>query len=269
MNRIDAKFRALRKEKKAAFIPFLTAGYPDIKTTEDLVLACAGAGADLIEIGVPFSDPIADGPVIQMASEAALKNGVTLAGVLRLVRRLRLKTQVPLAAMTYFNPVLAYTPSRFIKDAVASGLDAVIIPDLPVQEEQVFLRAAEEAGLHVILFVAPTTSQARLGLIARRARGFIYFVSLTGVTGARRQLADDLKAQLKRIRSASRGVPVCVGFGISTPEQARTVASLSDGVIVGSALVKEITKHRGRRERLLHVTRFVAHLARACHNVGR
>ena len=265
LNRIDRTFRRLRKEKKAAFIPFFTVGYPSVKTSERLILACAGAGADVIELGVPFSDPIADGPVIQMSSEAALKNRVTLPGVLRLVRRLRQKTQVPLAAMTYFNPILAYRPSRFIKDAVASGLDAVIIPDLPAQEETLFFRAAEEAGLHVILFVAPTTSKERLRFIARRARGFIYFVSLTGVTGARRQLAADLRAQLKRIAAAAGRVPVCVGFGISTPAHARTVSAHSDGVIVGSALVKEIARHRGRRDLVLRVARFVARLARACH----
>ncbi len=265
MNRIDKRFRQLRREGKAAFIPFLTVGYPGIRTSERLVLACARAGADIIELGVPFSDPIADGPVIQMSSEVALKNGVTLAGVLRLVRRLRHKTQVPLAAMMYFNPILAYKPSRFIRDAKASGLDAVIIPDLPAQEERHFLRAAEKAGLHVILFVAPTTSKARLRFIARRAHGFIYFVSLTGVTGARRRLAADLKAQLKRIASVAGRVPVCVGFGISTPGHARTVSSQSDGVIVGSALVKEIAKNRGRRDLVPRVARFVARLARATH----
>jgi len=265
MNRIDTTFRRLRKEGKAAFIPFLTVGYPGVKTSERLVLACAKAGADVIELGVPFSDPIADGPVIQMSSEAALKNGVTLAGVLRMVRRLRRKTQVPLAAMTYFNPILAYGPSRFIKDAKAGGLDAVIIPDLPAQEERLFLRSAEEAGLHVILFVAPTTSQERLRFIARLARGFIYFVSLTGVTGARKRLAVDLKAQLKRIEAASGRVPVCVGFGISTPGHARMVAGHSDGVIVGSVLVKEIARRRGRRDLVVRVARLVARLARVCH----
>jgi len=264
-NRIDTTFRRLRREKKAAFIPFLTVGYPGVKTSERLILACARAGADVIELGVPFSDPIADGPVIQMSSEAALANGVTLAGVLRLVRRLRRATQVPLAAMTYFNPVLAYGPLRFIREAKASGLDAVIVPDLPAQEERSFMRRAEEAGLHVILFVAPTTSQKRLRFIARRARGFIYFVSLTGVTGARKRLADDLKAQLKRIARAAGRVPVCVGFGISTPAHARTVAGHSDGVIVGSALVKEIIRLRGRRDLVARVARFVSRLSRACH----
>jgi len=265
MNRIDTKFRELRKEKKAAFIPFLTVGYPGLRSTERLVFACAEAGADIVELGVPFSDPIADGPVIQMASEAALKNGVTLARVFELVRRLRRKTQLPLAAMTYFNLILAYPPLRFIRDATASGLDAVIIPDLPAQEETVFLRAAEKAGLHVILFVAPTTSSVRLRFIARRARGFIYFVSLTGVTGARRRLAADLKAQLCRVKRAAGRVPVCVGFGISSPDQARFVARHGDGVIVGSALVREIARRRGRGDMIPRVARFVARLARACH----
>ncbi|MFH0941098.1 MAG: tryptophan synthase subunit alpha [Candidatus Omnitrophota bacterium] len=246
MNRIDKKFKELRKNRKKAFIAFLTAGYPDLSTTEKLVLEFEKNGADIIELGVPFSDPIADGPVIQMSSYAALKKGVTLKKILSSVSRLRRKSAIPLAAMSYFNPILHYGLSRFIKDAVKAGLDAVIVPDLPPEEENDFFKEALNAGLYVIRFIAPTTSRARARYITATARGFIYFVSLTGVTGARMSLQEGLRSQLSSVKKTAGFTPVCAGFGVSTPAQARLVSSMCDGVIVGSAIVKMISKHIGR-----------------------
>lgn len=241
MNRIDKKFKELKARKKKAFIAFLTAGYPNLAATERLVLEFEKNGVDIVELGMPFSDPIADGPVIQMSSFEALKKGVTLKKVLRLVAGLRKKTQIPLAIMSYYNPILHFGPTHFIREALKAGLDAVIVPDLPPEEETEFSREAAREGLEVILFMAPTTSSRRAKLIARRARGFIYFVSLTGVTGARRQLPVELKSQLASAKQAAGRTPVCAGFGVSTPQQVRLISSSCDGVIVGSALIKKIS----------------------------
>lgn len=260
MNRIDAKFKELRREKKKAFIAFLTAGYPSLSATERLVLEAEKNGADIIELGVPFSDPIADGPVIQMSSYKALRRGTTLRKVLALVKRLRRKTRVPLAAMSYYNPILQYGPRKFIRDAARAGFDAAIIPDLPAGEEVGFVREAARGGLPVISFIAPTTSKERMRAIARRARGFIYFVSLTGVTGARRQLPPELKVQVTAARKAAGRVPVCAGFGVSTRAQVAHVSSFCDGVIVGSALIRQIEKDLKRGGFVKAAGRLVRHL---------
>ncbi len=243
MNRIDKKFKELEAKDKKAFIAFLTAGYPDLDTTERLVLEFEKRGADIIELGVPFSDPVADGPVIQQSSFEALKKGATLKKILNLVCRLRRKTEIPLAAMSYFNPILHYGTSRIINDAISAGLDASIIPDLPPEEERAFRKEANMRGLAVILFMAPTTSRGRAVSIARQAKGFIYFVSLAGVTGARRQLPKELAAQLRQAKKIAPGIPVCAGFGVSSRDQVRFLSSYCDGVIVGSAIVKKITEN--------------------------
>ncbi len=261
MNRIDKKFKELKARGRKAFIPFLTAGYPDLSTTERLVLEFEKNGADIIELGVPFSDPIADGPVIQMSSYEALKKGVTLRKVLELVRRLRKRTQIPLAIMTYYNPILSYGPSRFVKDALKKGLDAVIIPDLPPEEEVEFSKTAAKQGLEIILFIAPTTTLARRRWIAKRSKGFIYFVSLTGVTGARSSLPVELRSQISSVKKIARKIPVCAGFGVSTPEQVKFVSSLCDGVIVGSALIKKISENLSRPGLVVSLGHFIKRLS--------
>ena len=260
MNRIDKKFSVLKKNKKKAFIAFLTAGYPDFSKTEELVLEFEKNGADIIELGIPFSDPIADGPVIQKASFEALKKGATLKKAFDLVMRLRRKTQIPLAFMSYFNPILSYGLTRFVKDALCSGLDAVIIPDLPPEEEKLFSQEASRCGLARILFIAPTTTLARAEKIVRQAKGFIYFVSLTGTTGQRRQLPPELKGQLQRIKKIARRIPVCAGFGVSSPDQVRFVSSYCDGVIVGSAIVKKISEKCGKPDMVRSTGLFVKQL---------
>ncbi|HQP92283.1 MAG TPA: tryptophan synthase subunit alpha, partial [Candidatus Omnitrophota bacterium] len=248
MNRIDKKFSDLKKDGKKAFVAFLTAGYPSLAATQRLVLEFEKRGADIIELGVPFSDPVADGPVIQASSYEALKKGATLSKILSLVRSLREKTQIPLTAMSYFNPILDYGTDRFIEDAKVCGLDAVIIPDLPIEEEISFRRNANRKGLEVILFMAPTTLKPRAKAMAKHARGFVYFVSLAGVTGARRQLPKELSGQLKEAKRIFSGTPVCAGFGVSTKEQVKFLSSYCDGVIVGSAIVKKISQNLGNKD---------------------
>jgi tryptophan synthase alpha chain len=218
-------------------VPFVTAGDPDLDATEGLVLAMAEAGADLIEIGVPFSDPIAEGPVIQRSSERALARGATLRRILELVKRLRPRVSIPLLLMGYANPF--YAMRDFVAAAAEVGVDGLIVPDLPPEEGEDLYAAAAGRGIDCVLLAAPTTTDARLAMLASRTRGFLYYVSLTGVTGARSELAAGLEEGVARVRRVS-DVPVCVGFGVSTPEHARQIGRFADGVVVGSALVARI-----------------------------
>ncbi|MBU1125086.1 MAG: tryptophan synthase subunit alpha [Candidatus Omnitrophica bacterium] len=243
MNRIDAAFKELKRTRRKGFIAFLTAGYPSLAATEKLVLALAHAGVDLIELGVPFSDPMADGPIIQEASQEALRRGVTLQKIVRLVARLRRKTDIPLCLMTYYNPVFCFPEARFIKDASCAGVDGIIIPDLPPEEGRGFMRAAALSGLAVIPFVSPTTSLRRAKFIASGAQGFIYYVSLTGVTGPRQSLPKDLIQKIRVLKKIT-SKPICVGFGVSTLAQVRQLQNFAEGVIVGSAIVKKIKQYR-------------------------
>ena len=262
MNRIDLKFKELKKAKKKAFIPFITAGDPNLKTTADLVLNFEQAGADIIELGVPFSDPLADGPTIQASSQRALKNGINLIKILKMVSQIRKKTQVPIALMTYYNPVFHYGEDKFVRDAKKYGVDGVIIPDLPPEEAKNFIRSAKQQNLSTVFFLAPTTTFKRMRCIVQASTGFVYYVSLTGVTGAKKGFAGENAA---KIRSAKRLTkkPICVGFGVSTPAQVKSIAKIADGVIVGSAIVKQIEKHKGKKNLVANVTKFVRTLARS------
>jgi tryptophan synthase alpha chain len=256
MNRIDKKFRELRSRNKKAFIVFITAGFPDLSVTAKLVIALEKNGADIIELGVPFSDPPADGPVIQEASSYALTRGVNLPKILGLVKRLRKVTQLPICLMTYYNPVFCFGEKAFVDKAVAAGVDGVIIPDLPFEEAVGLSRYARQKDLVNISFLSPTSSSARSKAILKTARGFIYYVSLTGVTGSRQRLSTDLKLQLSRIKKLT-AKPVCVGFGISNARQVREVSRFSDGVIVGSAIVAKIKENIGRADLAQKVGSFV------------
>ena len=260
MNRIDQKFKDLKKKKKKAFIAFVTAGDPDLKTTEQLVLAFEGAGVDIIELGVPFSDPLADGPTIQAASQRALKKHVNLENILATVKRVRQRSQIPIALMTYYNPIFHYGEERFTRKAKACGVDGLIVPDLPPEEGHGLIRAARQNGLVTVFFLAPTTTPKRMKHIVNASTGFIYYVSLTGVTGARQELPASLTSQVRLAKRLTRK-PVCVGFGISTPAQVRLVAKVADGVIVGSAIVSEIAQNKGKKQLVSNVTRFVRKLS--------
>ncbi len=259
MNRIDKKFIQLKKEGRQAFIVFITAGYPDLTTTAKLVMELERKGVDIIELGVPFSDPLADGPIIQASSEYSLKRGTNLVKIIDLVKKLRKNTALPICLMTYYNPVFCFGDKPFVDKAVAAGVDGVIIPDLPPEEAREFIRYANKKGLVNICFLAPTSSNARIKTISKVAKGFIYYVSLTGVTGVRKTMAEDLKTNLVKIKRVT-AKPVCVGFGISSVAQARQVQRICDGVIVGSAIVKKIKENIGRSDLVKRVGNFVGRL---------
>jgi tryptophan synthase alpha chain len=259
MNRIEKRFARLRKEKRKAFIAFITAGYPDLVTTGRLILEFDRAGVDIIELGVPFSDPMADGPVIQEASQSALKKNTRLIDILNLVNKVRKRTDMPICLMTYYNPVFCFGDEAFAKAARVCGVDGVIIPDLPPEEGRALLKACARNKVEVIPFIAPTTSRERARKIAQAARGFIYYVSLTGTTGVRKSLSKDLITNLKTIKKLTKK-PVCAGFGISTPQQVKEVRKFADGVIIGSAIVRNIKENAGKSGLVAAAGRFVRKL---------
>lgn len=239
MNRIDETFNELRG-KRAALMPYLPLGYPTLEISRELIPAAQDAGADILELGVPFSDPLADGPVIQHATQVALENGMTLQKCLSMVQDARTHgVTIPLVFMGYYNPILKYDLKKFARDAFEVGVDGVIVPDLPFEESDDLQHAASSQDLNLIFLAAPTSSTERLKKITHATRGFLYLVSLTGVTGIRDGLPEGLENFVARTREVTNK-PVCVGFGISTPENARRVAKIADGVIVGSALVARI-----------------------------
>jgi tryptophan synthase alpha chain len=224
-----------------AFIPFITAGDPSLPITEQLVLEMAGNGADLIEIGIPFSDPVAEGLVIQRADERALAGGVTTDKIFAMVASIRKVCDVPLAFMTYANPVFSYGSERFLKNCQAVGIDALIVPDLPFEEKAEFQPYCSRYGVDLISLIAPT-SQARIRMIAGEAQGFVYCVSSLGVTGVRQEITTDVGEMIRLVKEV-KDIPCAIGFGISTPEQAAAMAKAADGVIVGSAIVKLVEEH--------------------------
>lgn len=235
---IGAMFEAARVSSRPAFLPYFPIGYPDYGTSLDIVEMLSEAGADGFEIGMPFSDPLADGPTIQAATQVALDNGITVRRCLDAVRELRGRDlRQPMLLMGYLNPILAYGIEPFVGDAKSSGADGLIIPDLPPEEAADALNACRRAGLALVFFLAPTSDERRIRLVAEHAHGFIYVVSLTGVTGARSELPADLRAFISRVRQHTYH-PLVLGFGISQPEHARALTGLVDGYIVGSALVK-------------------------------
>ena len=227
-------------KNKPIFMPYFPLGYPDLDTSIDVIEALANNGADLIEVGLSFSDPLADGPVIQHATQIALERGITVRKSLEAMKELRRRrVDIPLVLMGYYNPMLAYGLEKFVRDALDAGADGFIVPDLPMEEADEFVGAMHASPLPLIQMLAPTTPNERMEMIARSAKGFIYLVSVTGVTGERKSISEGLGELISRVREHT-SAPVCVGFGISTPEQARQVGALADGVIVGSACVKTI-----------------------------
>ena len=257
MNRIRGAFSAGK-----AFIPFITGGDPDMETTERLLYALDDAGADIIEIGIPFSDPIAEGPVIEAADARALKAGCTVEKLFDLVSRVRADIKAPLLFMTYYNPVFAYGVSKFTGRCAACGIDGLIVPDLPFEEREELLAPCISNGLDLISLIAPTT-EARITEIAENSGGFLYCVSSLGVTGERRKLDDSAERMIERVRRVS-DIPCAVGFGISTPEQARKIAGFADGVIIGSAIVRIAAEHG--RDCVEHVYRFAKDVKQAISN---
>ena len=244
MNRIDAKFRSLRQKKEGAFIPYICGADPNLEVTRQLILALDQAGTDIIELGVPFSDPIADGPTIQKASERALKSRVTLNQLLDLVAELRRTTEIPIVLMGYYNPIFFMGTEPFFIKAKSVGVDGVIIPDLPIEESTQVLEMARSHDVKVIFLVAPTSTPERMKKIAEASTGFIYCVSVTGVTGARQHVSTEIAPMVAELRKYTEK-PVCVGFGISNPGQAESVAKVADGVVIGSAIIDRIEANLG------------------------
>jgi len=244
MNRIDSRFNVLKESGEKALVGFITAGDPNPDLSFSIALSMCRAGLDVLELGVPFSDPAADGPVIQRASERALKNGTGLASVLGMTRKLRDRTDVPIVLFSYYNPVLAYGAGKFHRDALSSGADGVLIVDLPLEESDEFTNTWPDDTLALIRLVAPTTPPDRMAAISRKASGFVYLVSKTGVTGSDGLDTTAVKENARLLRSVTE-VPICAGFGISTSEDVRRIAQVADGVVIGSAFEKIIEAEVG------------------------
>jgi tryptophan synthase alpha chain len=259
MSKIDQKFKKLKKEGRAALIPFIVGGDPDIETTEALVRKMAESGADIIEIGVPFSDPLLDGPTIQAASYRALQREVGLKEIFNITKRLG-GINTPLVIMTYYNPVFRYGLRTFAIDCRECSIDGVIIPDLPPEEAGPWIREAREVDLDTIFLASPTSSPERIRRVSQHSRGFIYYVSITGVTGAREKLPKDLEIAVRQIKEQTQK-PVAVGFGISNPEQMREVSRFADGVIIGSAIVKLVEENLNHSDLTTKISDFVFSLA--------
>jgi len=263
LNRIDAKFAQLKEAGDKALVCFLTAGDPSLNDTVNLVLELAQNGADIVELGVPFSDPLADGPSIQAASFRALERGATVQKVLQTVALIREKTDIPTVLMTYFNPVNHYGAERFAREAANCGADGVILTDLPFEEDDEWKKAADSSGLATISLLAPTSTQERMAMGAKHASGFIYCVSRTGVTGARTDGPDELADLIGRIRTHT-SLPVVVGFGISSPEHVRQVTKYADGAVIGSAIVNIIAESGSPDQAVRNAGEFVRTLKSAC-----
>ncbi len=267
MSRISGCMKILREKNEKALVAFITAGDPDLAATREIFAVIEKNGADVIELGVPFSDPLADGPVIQLASQRSLKSGTSLGKIIQLVKEIRQGSDLPIVLMSSFNPVFVYGEKRFVDDAVSAGVDGVILPDLPPEEAGDFASYADGKGLDMIFLVAPTSSAKRVKMISEMSRGFIYYISLTGVTGVRSALPDGLEAKVSVVKAASP-LPVMIGFGVSSPDIACQAAAISDGVIVGSAIVKLIADCNDPRERLDRVGEFVNSVKRSMAGIG-
>jgi tryptophan synthase alpha chain len=261
MSNISATLNAIRDAGRKALVTFVTAGDPDLETSEKVVHALVESGVDLIELGFPFSDPMADGPTIQLASERALAAGTTLRGVLDMVARVRKHSNVPIVLMGYFNPVYVYGVESFARDAAAAGVDGLLLVDLPPEEAGELHPLLKGAGIDLITLLAPTTGAERGARLAAAGEGFLYYVSMTGVTGSQQVDAAAIADAVSVLRSVSP-VPVAVGFGVATPDDARAVARIADAVVVGSALVKVIAEH-GASTRLLDEVKSFARALRA------
>ncbi len=259
---IKKVFKKAQRQGRRVLIPFITAGDPDIETTKRLIFAIAQNGGDILELGVPFSDPLADGPTIQAASQRALKNGITLKDIIELVKEVRSQIEMPIVLMGYYNPFYQYGLKRLVQDAAQAGINGFIIPDMPVEESGQWFKYCREYKLDNIFLIAPTTPIDRAKKIASKSSGFIYYVSVTGVTGARKELPQDLIENLRQLKQITPK-PIAVGFGISSPEQVQNLVPYTDGIVVGSAIVRIIEKSKTADEACAQVGKFISQLAQA------
>jgi len=262
MNRINEVFDGLKREGRKALICFITLGYPDLKSTEELIFEFEKRGVDIIELGIPFSDPLADGPVIQYSSQEALRKGVSLKKAVEFVKKVRRKTSIPLIFMGYYNPIFKFGEKLFIDKALEAGVDGLILADFPPEEAGNIIPYARERNFPLIFLLTPVSSDYRIKLICRVSEGFVYCVSYTGVTGRGYREEDLLRKFIKKTRSYTK-VPLCIGFGISSPFDAEKLSSFADGVIVGSAIIKRIRENENREDMIYRVGEFVLSLSRA------
>lgn len=261
-NRIDIKFNTLKEKGQKAVIPFVTAGYPDLDTTADLVIAMEEAGADIIELGIPYSDPLADGVIIQESSSVALKNGAKIYKIMDVVKSIRLKTEIPLVYMVYYNSIFKYGMEKFISEAKEAGVDGVIIPDLPIEERQDILEIADKHNICLIPLVAPT-SKERIKNITAQAKGFVYCVSTMGVTGTRNEISTNIDEYMKTVASYT-DTPKALGFGISSAKMVEEFKPYCDGIIVGSAVIKKIMDAENKEAAIESVKNFISEISAVC-----
>jgi tryptophan synthase alpha chain len=262
MKRIEEKFKALRAKNEKALIVYLTAGDPSLSITKKLIFALEKAGADILEIGVPFSDPNADGPVIQAASQRSLKAGTTLEGVLKMVAEVRKISEIPIVLFGYFNPVFSYGVKKFALAAREAGVDGVLVVDLPHEEAKELRNYTDAVGIDFISLIAPTTDKDRLKKIATNATGFLYYISITGITGTAAPKIGNIKTEVEKIRKITN-LPIAVGFGISKPEQAKAIGRFADGIVIGSAVVRLIADNKNNRNLTKAVVSFVCEVKNA------
>jgi tryptophan synthase, alpha subunit len=256
MNRIDEKFKLLKEKNQKAMIPFITAGDPDLDTTVDLVIAMEHAGADIIELGIPYSDPLADGVTIQQSSTRALKNGAKISKIMNTVKEIREKSQVPLVYLVYYNSIFKYGMEKFIEECSRVGIDAIIIPDLPIEERKDIIDVADKYGVYLIPLIAPT-SKERIKTITNNGKGFVYCVSTTGVTGVRKEISTNIEEYMNIVSQYTK-MPKALGFGISNAEMAKEFKPYCDAIIVGSAIIKKVAEGKNKEEVIENVTKFVS-----------
>jgi len=264
MSRIETKFLELKKQGRKGLITYITAGDPSLKVTEELVRSFENEGVDFVELGIPFSDPLADGVINQLAAMRALKAGITVKKILSAVERIRRKSDIPIILFTYLNPVLKYGFEKFGKEAYQKGVDGILILDLPPEEADDYKRIMDKNKINTIFLVAPTTTDERIKKITSQANGFIYCVSRTGVTGTRNDISTEVPALVRRIKNVS-ALPVAVGFGISNAQQVAALSKVSDAVVVGSAIVKRIEENASHPQLVRYVTKFVRELVQTLH----
>ena len=262
MGRIGNKFKSLRGRKEKALIVYLTAGDPSLRVTKELILGLEKAGVDILEIGIPFSDPTADGPVIQAASQRALKAGTTMEGVLDLVTEVRKVSEIPIVLFGYFNPIFAFGVKRFAQVGRKAGVDGVLVVDLPYEEAKELRTYTDAVGIDFISLISPTTDGKRLSKIAAEATGFLYYISITGVTGTAAPRIEDIKRKVSKIRRITK-LPLAVGFGISNPKQAQEIAGFADGIVIGSAVVRLIDENKSNYDLVKIVADYVSEIKQA------
>ena len=268
MGRIENTFNALREQGEKALVIYLTAGDPSLEVTREIVLGLDAAGVDCLEIGVPFSDPTADGPIIQAASQRALRNGTTLSAILDMIESIRTVSEIPVVLFGYYNPILSYGTERFAARAKETGVDGILVVDLPPEEAHELRQYTDPQGIDFISLIAPTTGTERMKMIASDASGFLYYISITGVTGTAKPQVEEVAKDIQRIRTVTE-LPLIVGFGISTPQQASQIAPYADGIVIGSAVVQMIEEHADKFDLVTHVAHYAKEIKEASQTPSR